>query len=614
MCIDYRQLNQMIVKNKYPLPRIDELFDQLQGAQWFSKIDLRSGYHQLRVREEDIPKTAFRSRYGHYEFLVMPFGLTNVLAVFMALMNHIFAPHLDHFMVVFIDDVLVYFKTMEEHEQHLCTSLQILRDHQLYAKLSKCDFWLEQVAFLGHIISREGLAVDPMKIEAIVKWESPKTVLEVRSFLGLTGYYRRFVKGFSSIAYPMTRLTRKDIPFIWSNECEASFQELKTRLTTAPILSLPAGSGGFVVCTDASGIELGCVLMQNDKVIAYGSRQLKDHKKKYAAHDLELAVVVLALKMWRHYLYGETFEVRSDHRSLQYLFSQKEMNNRQIRWMEYIKDFDFPIKYDPGKVNVVSDALSRKLVLTACMRLEWSWVETFKDMGIYFQSLNDKVMLASLFSSELEIIPRVKSLQSYDPNLTKIIENIADRPNFRILDGVLYCQDRLCVPELDDLKDEIMTEAHHARYAIHPGNTKIYQNLRNHYWWNNMKKDIARFVSKCLTSQEVKAEHNRPSGLLQQLEIPLWKWEHLTMDFITGLPSLRGKDGIWVIVDRFTKSTHFILVSMQSSIETFAKLYIDKIITLHGYPGPFYHFRQRFLICGKILGITSERFGDNFAF
>ena len=289
------------------------------------------------------------------------------------------------------------------------------------------------MSFLGHIISIEGLAVDPMKIVAIVKWKRPKTVLEVHTFIGLAGYYRRFVKGFLSIASPLTQLTRKDVHFIWSDEREASFQELKTRLTTAPILSLLGGSGGSVIFTCASRVGLGCVLMQLDKVIAYGSRQLKDHQKKYATHDLEHVVVVLALKMWRHYLYGEKFEVCLDHRSL-----KCAQNNRQTRWMEYIKDFGFPIKYHPGKANVIANALSRKLVIIAGMRLELSSVETFRAMDIDSQPLNYKVMLAILFSWEPEIVPRAKISQSYDPNLKKILENILDRHDFRILEGVLY--------------------------------------------------------------------------------------------------------------------------------------------------------------------------------
>ncbi|XXG85803.1 hypothetical protein AAC387_Pa11g0821 [Persea americana] len=222
----------------------------------------------------------------------------------MALMNKIFVEYLDQFIVVFIDDILVYSKSREEHEEHLRIALQLLRENQLYAKLSKCEFWLEQVALSGRIISKEGLSVDPTKIEAVVKWERPKNASEIRSFLGLASYYQRFVQGFSSIALSSTKLTKKNAPYVWTNQCEVIFQELQTRLTIAPVLTLPSGSGGFTIFIDASNIGLGCVLMQDGKVVAYGSRQLKDHEKNYATHDLELAAVVFALKMQRHYLYG----------------------------------------------------------------------------------------------------------------------------------------------------------------------------------------------------------------------------------------------------------------------------------------------------------------------
>ncbi|GJR39360.1 putative nucleotidyltransferase, ribonuclease H [Tanacetum coccineum] len=304
LCIDYRELNRITIRNRYPLPRIDDLFDQLQGAKYFSKIDLRSGYHQLRVREQDISKTAFRTRYGHYEFLVMPFGLTNAPAVFMDLMNRIFHEYLDKFVIVFIDDILVYSKSEEEHERHLRIVLEILRQKKLYAKFSKCEFWLQQVAFLGHIVSADGIIMDPSKVEAITKWPRPTTVTEVRSFLGLAGYYRRFVEGFSRLALPLTQLMRKGEKFVWTDERQESFEELKRRLVSAPILTLPSGSGGFQIYSDASKKGLGCVLMQHGKVIAYASRQLKPYEVNYPTHDLELAAVVFALKIWRHYLYG----------------------------------------------------------------------------------------------------------------------------------------------------------------------------------------------------------------------------------------------------------------------------------------------------------------------
>jgi len=325
LCIDYRQLNKYTIKNRYPLPRIDDLINQLRGALVFSKIDLRSGYQQIRVKAEDIPKTAFRTRYSHYEYQVMPFGVTNAPAVFMDYMNRIFHPFLDSFVVVFIDDILIYSKTFEEHEKHLIAVLQILKDKKLYAKLSKCEFWLEEIKFLGHIISKEGVSVDPTKVEAVLQWEPPKSVTEIRSFLGLAGYYRRFIEGYSKIAMPLTQLTKKGQRFEWTENCENSFQELKKRLTTSPVLALPDPNGHFVIFCDASKMGLGCVLMQDRNVVAYASRQLRTHEKNYPTHDLELAAIVFALKIWRHYLYGGKFEMFSDHKSLKYLFDKKRI-------------------------------------------------------------------------------------------------------------------------------------------------------------------------------------------------------------------------------------------------------------------------------------------------
>ncbi|KAL8098129.1 hypothetical protein AgCh_031048 [Apium graveolens] len=321
LCIDYRELNKLTIKNKYLLPRINDLFDQLKGACYFSKIDLRSGYHQLKIKPEDIPKTAFRTRYGHYEFLVMSFGLTNVPAAFMDLMNRVYKEYLDKFVIVFIDDILIYSKNPEDHATHLRISLQKLREKQLYAKFSKCEFWLTEVQFLGHVVSKEGIKVDPIKIKAVSKWEQPKTPMEIRSFLGLAGYYQWFVKDFSKIASPLTKLTRKNEKFVWTGKFEESFQELKRRLVTALVLALPDETGNFVIYSDASLKGSGCVLMQHDKVIAYASRQLKPHEQKYPVHDLELAAIVFALKLWRHYLYGEKCDIYTDHKSLKYIFT-----------------------------------------------------------------------------------------------------------------------------------------------------------------------------------------------------------------------------------------------------------------------------------------------------
>ncbi|GJQ96567.1 putative reverse transcriptase domain-containing protein [Tanacetum coccineum] len=360
MCIDYRELNKLTIKNRYPLPRIDDLFDQLQGACCFSKIDFRSGYHQLRVREEDIPKTAFRTRYGHFELTVMPFGLTNAPAIFMDLMNRVCKPYLDKFVIVFIDDILIYSKSEEEHEVHLKTILDLLKKEKLYAKFSKCEFWFQEVQFLGHVVNHDGIYVDPSKIESVKNWKTPESPTEIHSFLGLAGYYRRFIKNFSKIAKPLTLLTQKNKTYVWGNEQDEAFRILKEKLCNAPVLALPDGPDDFVVYCDASKQGFGCVLMQRGKVIAYASRQLKKHEKNYTTHDLELGAVVFALKIWRHYLYGTKSVIYTDHKSLQYIFDQKDLNMRQRRWIELLSDYECEIKYHPGKANVVADALSRK--------------------------------------------------------------------------------------------------------------------------------------------------------------------------------------------------------------------------------------------------------------
>ncbi|GKC31933.1 reverse transcriptase domain-containing protein [Tanacetum coccineum] len=443
MFSDYRELNKLTVKNHYPLPRIDDLFDQLQGSQFFSKIDLRSGYHQLRVHEDDIPKTAFRTRYGHFEFTVMPFGLTNAPAIFMDLMNRVCRPYLDKFVIVFIDDILIYSKTQEEHVEHLRLVLGLLKKEKLYAKFSKCEFWLREVQFLRHVINGNGI--------------HSRTLV-------VAGYYEVSLRDFSKLVKSLYDLERSvRLVRIGVQEQGIAFQTLKITLCNAPVLALLDGPEDFV---------------------------LKNHEKNYTTHDLELGAVVFALKIWRHYPYG-----------INSLFS----------------DYDCEIRYHPGKANVVADALS----------------------------------------------------------LDEMIEHISD--------GTLYYLDRIWVPLKGEVRTLIMDEAHKLKYSVHPGADKMCYDLRDRYWWPGMKKDITEYVSKCLTSLKVKAEHQRPFGLLQQPEILVWKWEGITMDFVTKLPrTSSGHDTIWVIVDRLTKSAHFLPMREDYKMERLARLYLNEIVARHG--------------------------------
>ncbi|PRQ45918.1 putative nucleotidyltransferase, Ribonuclease H [Rosa chinensis] len=526
----------------------------------------------------------------------MPFGLTNAPAAFMDLMNRVFCPYLDRFVIVFIDDILVYSKDNSQHAKHLRIVLRTLREAQLYAKFNKCEFWLNSIGFLGHVVSAEGISVDPQKVVAVLNWERPTTVTEIRSFLGLAGYYRRFVQDFSKIATPLTRLTRKGVKFVWSEECEQSFQELKGRLTSAPVLVLPDDSGEYVVYSDASRQGLGCVLMQHGNVIAYASRQLKPHELNYPTHDLELAAVVLALKLWRHYLYGARCQIFTDHKSLQYLLTQKEINLRQRRWLELIKDYDCTIEYHPGRANVVADALSRKTYPSLLPSPSLSHMRTvrvpllyeLRATGVSLEGTDEFAALIASFHVRPILIDKVREAQLHDEALQEVREAVENgaREDFIVRgDGALMFGNRICVPKQDDLKQEILEEAHSSPYAMHPGGTKMYRTLKEYYWWSNMKREIADYVRRCLVCQQVKAERQKPSGLLQPLPIPEWKWEHITMDFVSGLPRSRnGHDSIWVIVDRLTKSAHFLPVSKTYKMDKYAELYLNEIVRLHGTP------------------------------
>jgi hypothetical protein len=355
LCIYYRQLNKTTIKNKYPLPRITDLFDQLGGASIFLNIELRFGYHQVLIKDEDIHKTAFRMKYGHYEFVVVPFGLTNSPSTFMFLMNNVLSKFLEKFVLVFIHDILIYSNNREEHEELPILILQVLREHQLYTNFSKCGFFQKQFHYSGHVISKEGVAVDLDKIK------TPKDVSNINTFMGLAGYYRRFIKGFSKISCPITALQKKGVRFTWISKCEERFQELEYLLTHALVLNIADPDNDFLVCIDAIKEGLRGFLMKEGRVIFYASKKLNEHEINYVTHDLELVAIVHALKMWRHYLLGRIFVLMTDHCGLRHLFDQSKCNDRKAKWMALFSEFDFKIKYIKGKGNRVVDALSRSI-------------------------------------------------------------------------------------------------------------------------------------------------------------------------------------------------------------------------------------------------------------
>jgi len=399
--------------------------------------------------------------------------------------------------------------------------LGVLRERQLYAKLSKSEFWMDEVQFLGHVISVQGITVDPTKVEAVVKWDSPKSATEIKNFVGLADYYRRFIEGFFKIVAPLTQLTRKDQPFIWTDKCEESFQELKRRLTSAPILMIPDVGKPFEVYFDASHLWLGYVLMQEKRAVAYASRQLKVHERNYPTHDLEVAAIVFALKIWRHYLYGAQYRVFSDHKSLKYLFDQKELNMRQRRWMVFLKDYDFELLYHPGKANVVADALSRKIIHIAHLMIkEVELLKQFKDMKLQVE-LGSEFIRCSTLTISIDFLDSIRERQLLDASLNRIREQLGsdEVKDFAVgEDGILQFQDRVCVSDDVEVKKLILEEGHKSRLSLHLGMTKMYQDLKETFWWQGMKKDVAQFVSACLTCQKAKVEHQRLGGILQPLK------------------------------------------------------------------------------------------------
>jgi hypothetical protein len=354
----------------------------------------------------------------------MSFGLTNAPAYFMYLMNKLFMEYLDKFVVVFIDDILIFSRIEEEHDKHIHMVLQKLRENQLYAKLNKCEFWLNGVPFLSHIISKGGIFVDPSKVNDVLSWNTPQNVLDIRSFLGLAGYYRRFIEGFSKISKPMTELLVKGKTFEWTPRREASFQEFKKKLTTTPVLTMPDMEKSFSIYCDASDQGLGCVLMQDGHVVVYALRQLRKHKEKYPTLDLELAIMVYALKIWNHYIIGKRWEFYSDHKSLKYIFTQPDLNLRQRRWLELIKNYNLGINYHPGKANVIAYALSRRshLNILATRELLPEFCKEFEKLNLGWVS-NTEVITMEVDSM---VEQDIQKGQLEDAKIQKIKEQIKE--------------------------------------------------------------------------------------------------------------------------------------------------------------------------------------------
>jgi hypothetical protein len=557
-CVDYRMLNKVTIRDKYPLPLIDMLIDLMYGAKYFTTLDLLSGYWQFGIKEEDIFKTAFTTPYGHYEWIVLPMGLTNAPATFMRAMNDVFSDILEKFVVVYLDDILIFSKTQEDHEKHLDEVFKRLQSHDLIVKESKCNFCATEVTFLGHLITPDGIKPSPKKVEAISKWPIPQSISEVRSFLGLTTFYRRFVRNFSHIALPLTELTRKSVKFQWTPETQLAFDTLREKLMSPEILILPDPSKPYVVTTDASKVGIGAVLQQDHgtglQPIAFFSRKLNKHEREWPTHEQELLAIVEALKEWRHYLHGSPFEVQTDHLGLTWLETQPYLSSKQIRWLQFLATLDPKLTYLTGKHNVVADALSRHGLNTI-----------------------------STLQSKITFTPKDYTTQD--------LLWLKDRQRYYEQDGFIYrvgneFSDRLCVPSKPELRLQILQDLHSEATAGHLGIDKTAERVRRRYYWNYMMTDITKFVSTCPRCQEVKSSNRKAPGKLSSLPIPDSPWDSISMDFITGLPESTDKkyDSIFVIVDRLTKMAKFIPCHKSITAEHVAYKLTKHVFASHGTP------------------------------
>jgi hypothetical protein len=586
LCIDYRALNKVTKKNRYPLPHIEELFNNTQGAKYFSKIDLRSGYHQIRIAEKDTEKTAFRTRYGHYEWLVVPFGLTNAPATFMHLMQSVLNPVLDKFAVAFLDDILIYSKTKEEHIQHIKQVLDILRENKLFAKQSKCEFMKTEISFLGHTLSSQGKGMEDDKVKAVQDWPLPKNADDIRSFLGLAGYYQSFVKNFSEIVTPLSDLLHKNNSFHWGNSQQESFEKIKTAMTNAPVLALPNPDLPYTIMTDASGIAVGASLNQDNgnglQPIAFLSKKLLPAETRYPVHEQEQLAILVALKKWRHYVHGTKIRILMDHKSLVYLSTQPQLSNRQIRWNEFLSQFDLQIEYLKGKDNVVADALSR--------RPDHQDTPSTIPIPVVVNDVKNHVNAISRITT-VELVEQIKAAYINDPKCVTIQKDLETKDNlrldlpFKLKDGLIYKDEKIYIPNDTSIKTRIMSEHHDTPISGHVGTAKTTELITRTFYWPKMYEEIKKYVVSCLPCQSNKPSQQVPMGLLQPLSIPNKKWETVTMDLITGLPVTKnGNDAIVVWVDKLSKQAHFAATKTTIDAPGLAKLMYETVVRHHGMP------------------------------
>jgi len=602
LCVDFRGLNKITKKDHYPLPLISDLLDSPSRAKVYSKIDLRHAYHLVRIALGDEWKTAFRTRYGSYEWLVMPFGLTNAPAAFQRFVNTVFADMLDVCVVVYLDDILIYSEDMESHQQHVREVLRRLRLHGLFAKPEKCEFHSDSVEYLGYRLSPDGLTMSPDKIQTISDWPEPRKVKDIQSFLGFANFYRRFIFNYSDIVVPLTRLTRKDAPWNFSEDCRRSFNALKHAFTTAPILTHFIPDTPIIVETDASDYAVAGILSitcadGEIRPVAYYSRTLTAPELNYDTHDKELLAIFEAFRNWRHYLEGSAspIDVVTDHKNLEYFSTSKVLSCRQARWSEFLSQFNLVIRFRPGKLGAKPDALTRR----------WDVYPKEGDSGyarVNPQNLRpvftQEQLSNSLRATYLEFpVLRAVAIMDVETLHSDILSalpsdpiaqvHLADPPDSRWSTdetGFLRLDGRIYVPDLDDLRLRVLRYRHDHPLAGHFGQNRTLELIRREYTWPGLRTFVKDYVRSCTSCARAKTPRHRPYGLLKQLPVPEKPWNSISMDFIEQLPSSTGFTAILVVVDRLSKQAIFIPTHDTITSPELVKLFLLHVFSKHGVP------------------------------
>jgi transposase InsO family protein len=602
LCVDYRGLNRISKKDRYPLPLISDLLDAPRKARIYTKIDLKHAYHLVRIAEGDEWKTAFRTRYGSFEWLVMPFGLSNAPAAFQRFMNDIFADMLDVNVVVYLDDILIYSDTPAQHRKHVREVLRRLRQHGLYAGADKCTFDADTVEYLGYILSPDGLRMDSEKVRTIQDWPEPRKIKDIQSFLGFANFYRRFIWNYSDIVVPLTRLTRKDTPWNFSAECRTAFETLKKAFTTAPILTHWIPDTQIVIETDASDYALGAILsvICSDgeiRPVAFHSRTFSAPELNYDTHDKELLAIFEAFRIWRHYLEGSgtPIDVVTDHKNLEYFATTKLLTRRQARWSEFLSQFNLVIRFRPGKLGEKPDALTRRWdVYPKEGDSGYAHVNPHNFRPVFTQEqLVHSLRASSLYAPVLRAVQLmdvkalhedIRKAQAEDPIASG---HLLSPPSSRwtILEGLLHLDGRIWVPDANDLRLRILRDKHDHPLAGHFGQNRTLSLIRREYVWPRLRQFVVNYCQSCTACRRGKTPRHKPYGLLRQLPIPERPWDSISMDFIEQLPPSLGFTAILVIVDRLTKQVIFIPTTDTITSAGLAELFIIHVFSKHGVPG-----------------------------